>query len=94
LFSATFSPEINRLASSYLQNPVTIEVARPNQTASTVTQLFFNINEDDKRRALKQILKQKEILIMYPTLMKKFRLLQNTKQSLMLQAFGHKLRLT
>jgi superfamily II DNA/RNA helicase len=23
--------------------------------------LFFNINEDDKRRALKQILKQKEI---------------------------------
>jgi ATP-dependent RNA helicase RhlE len=61
LFSATFSPEIKRLASSYLQNPVTIEVARPNQTASTVTQLFFNINEDDKRRALKQILKQKEI---------------------------------
>ncbi len=61
LFSATFSPEIRRLASSYLQNPVTIEVARPNQTASTVTQLFFNINEDDKRRALKQILKQKEI---------------------------------
>jgi superfamily II DNA/RNA helicase len=61
LFSATFSPEIKRLASSYLQNPVTIEVARPNQTASTVTQLFFNVNEDDKRRALKLILKQKEI---------------------------------
>ena len=61
LFSATFSPEIKRLAASYLQNPVTIEVARPNQTASTVTQLFFNLNEDDKRRALKQILKQKAI---------------------------------
>ncbi len=61
LFSATFSPEIKRLASSYLQNPVTIEVARPNQTASTVTQLFFNVSEDDKRRALKQILKQKAI---------------------------------
>jgi uncharacterized membrane protein (DUF485 family) len=29
LFSATFSPEIKRLASSYLQNPVTIEVALP-----------------------------------------------------------------
>ena len=61
LFSATFSPEIRRLAASYLQNPVTIEVARPNQTASTVTQLFINVNEDDKRRALKLILKQKAI---------------------------------
>ena len=58
LFSATFSPEIKRLASSYLQNPVTIEVARPNQTASTVTQLFFSVPDDDKRRALKQIVKQ------------------------------------
>jgi ATP-dependent RNA helicase RhlE len=29
LFSATFSPEIKRLAGSYLQDPVTIEVARP-----------------------------------------------------------------
>jgi superfamily II DNA/RNA helicase len=28
LFSATFSPEIKRLANSYLQDPVTIEVAR------------------------------------------------------------------
>ena len=29
LFSATFSPEIKRLASSYLQNPELVEVARP-----------------------------------------------------------------
>ncbi|NDC60458.1 MAG: DEAD/DEAH box helicase [Betaproteobacteria bacterium] len=61
LFSATFSPEIKRLAASYLQNPVTIEVARPNQTASTVTQLFFNVAEDDKRHALKQIVKARGI---------------------------------
>jgi ATP-dependent RNA helicase RhlE len=61
LFSATFSPEIRRLASSYLQNPVTIEVARPNQTASTVTQLFYNVAEDDKRNALKQIVKERGI---------------------------------
>jgi len=61
LFSATFSPEIKRLASSYLQNPVTIEVARPNQTASTVTQLFFSVGEDDKRNALKQIVKERGI---------------------------------
>jgi len=61
LFSATFSPEIKRLAASYLQNPVTIEVARPNQTASTVTQLFFSVGEDDKRNALKQIVKERGI---------------------------------
>ena len=29
LFSATFSPEIKRLAQSYLQDPVLVEVARP-----------------------------------------------------------------
>ena len=57
LFSATFSPEIKRLAASYLQDPVTIEVARSNATASTVEQHFYAVNADDKRRALHQILK-------------------------------------
>jgi ATP-dependent RNA helicase RhlE len=61
LFSATFSPEIKRLSSSYLQNPVTIEVARPNQTASTVKQHFFNTPTDEKLHALVTLLKQKEI---------------------------------
>jgi ATP-dependent RNA helicase RhlE len=57
LFSATFSPEIRRLANSYLQNPVTIEVARANATASTVEQHFYSVPEDEKRHALHQILK-------------------------------------
>jgi ATP-dependent RNA helicase RhlE len=55
LFSATFSPEIKRLANSYLQDPVTIEVARPNETASTVEQHFYSVGDEDKRHALKQI---------------------------------------
>ena len=59
LFSATFSPEIKRLATSYLQDPVTIEVARPNQEASTVEQHFYSVADDDKRRALKQIMRQR-----------------------------------
>jgi ATP-dependent RNA helicase RhlE len=59
LFSATFSPEIKRLASSYLQDPVTIEVARSNATASTVEQHFYSVSADDKRRALHQILKSR-----------------------------------
>ncbi len=61
LFSATFSPEIKRLAASYLQDPVLIEVARPNATASTVEQHFYLLDEDDKRRAIRQVLKDKQL---------------------------------
>ena len=61
LFSATFSPEIRRLCESYLQNPVLIETARPNETASTVEQHFYSVQADDKRRALKQIIKERGI---------------------------------
>ncbi len=61
LFSATFSPEIKRLAGSYLQDPVTIEVARPNETASTVEQHFYLLDDEDKRRAVKQVLKDKQL---------------------------------
>src|SRR5688500_18522723 len=57
LFSATFSPEIKRLANSYLQDPVTIEVARPNQEASTVEQHFYSVPDEEKRHALKQIVR-------------------------------------
>ena len=59
LFSATFSPEIKRLASSYLQDPITIEVARSNATASTVEQHFYRVDDDDKRHVLKQILRER-----------------------------------
>jgi superfamily II DNA/RNA helicase len=59
LFSATFSAEIKRLANSYLQNPVTIEVDRPNQEADTVEQHFYSVSDDEKRHALKQIVRQR-----------------------------------
>ena len=58
LFSATFSPEIKRLAESYLQNPVLIEVARPNATASSIEQQFFHLAEADKRRALLHLFRE------------------------------------
>jgi len=61
LFSATFSPEIKRLAGSYLQDPITIEVARPNQTASTVEQRFYSAQDDDKRRVVKAVLNERGI---------------------------------
>ena len=61
LFSATFSPEIKRLASSYLQDPVTIEVARANATASTVEQRFIGVPDEDKRRAIHHVLRERGI---------------------------------
>jgi ATP-dependent RNA helicase RhlE len=61
LFSATFSPEIRRLAQSYLQDPVTVEVARPNATATNVEQHFYSVADDDKRRAVCQTLRQRSI---------------------------------
>ena len=61
LFSATFSPEIKKLAASYLQDPVLVEVARPNETANTVTQKFYAVSEDDKRAAIVQLLREHSI---------------------------------
>src|SRR6187397_2099782 len=61
LFSATFSPEIRRLAESYLQDPILVEVARPNATASNVEQHFYSVATDDKRRAVLKLLKERSI---------------------------------
>jgi len=61
LFSATFSPEIKRLAQSYLQDPITVEVARANATASTVEQRFYSVAEDDKRAVVRQLLRDRSL---------------------------------
>jgi ATP-dependent RNA helicase RhlE len=61
LFSATFSPEIRKLANSYLQDPVLVEVARPNATATNVEQRFYSVADDDKRAVVKQLLRTREL---------------------------------
>ena len=61
LFSATFSPEIKKLAASYLQDPILVEVARPNATASTVEQRFYSTTDDDKRAFIRQQVKSRDI---------------------------------
>lgn len=43
MFSATFSPEIKKLSASFLNNPVTIEVAQRNSTAENVTQTVYHV---------------------------------------------------
>ncbi len=57
LFSATFSPEIRKLANSYLQDPILVEVARPNATATNVEQRFYSVADDDKRAVVRQLLR-------------------------------------
>jgi len=61
LFSATFSPEIRRLAESYLQDPILVEVARPNATATNVEQRFYSVATDDKRAAVMKLIKDRAL---------------------------------
>ncbi len=61
LFSATFSPEIKRLASTYLRNPQTIEVARSNSAATNVTQIVFEVAEGDKHGAVVQLIRERQL---------------------------------
>ncbi|MEO0850060.1 MAG: DEAD/DEAH box helicase, partial [Pseudomonadota bacterium] len=46
-FSATMPPEIQRITDTFLHNPVRIEVSRPAQTASTITQQIIRIPGKD-----------------------------------------------
>ncbi|MCB6184165.1 DEAD/DEAH box helicase [Leeia sp. TBRC 13508] len=59
LFSATFSDDIKNLASSFLSNPETIEVARRNTAAETVQQEAVLVNKEDKRHLLTHLIKSK-----------------------------------
>ncbi|MCM2490760.1 DEAD/DEAH box helicase [Burkholderia glumae] len=61
LFSATFSPEIKKLAATYLTNPQTIEVARSNATATNVTQIVYDIAEGDKQAAVVKLIRDRAL---------------------------------
>ncbi|MCC6921144.1 MAG: DEAD/DEAH box helicase [Alphaproteobacteria bacterium] len=57
-FSATMPPEVTRLADQFLHNPVRIEVARPATTASTIEQKLTVIDAQDKREALRRLIRE------------------------------------
>ena len=61
MFSATFSGEIKKLAGSFLDNPVTIEVARSNQTADRVTQTVYKVADDAKRDIVVHLIKGRHL---------------------------------
>jgi superfamily II DNA/RNA helicase len=59
-FSATMPPEITRLVSQFLRDPVRIEVAKPATTAKTITQRFkFCPDGEDyaKREVLRELIR-------------------------------------
>ena len=58
-FSATMAPEIKRLVDQFLHQPETIQVARQNKTADTVTQRIVKMPSNDakqKRTALRWVI--------------------------------------
>lgn len=66
LFSATFSPEIKKLADAFLKNPKLIEVTRPNSTTSLVTQTVYAVDNKRKRELLSHLIadkKMKQVLV-------------------------------
>ena len=58
LFSATYSREIKELASTVLQNPEMIEVARQNCTAENVQQVVHPVSLNRKRSLLSHLIKK------------------------------------
>ncbi|HQT26608.1 MAG TPA: DEAD/DEAH box helicase, partial [Burkholderiales bacterium] len=58
LFSATFSDEIRALADGLLKKPETVEVARRNTTAETVTHKVYPVDRDRKRQLLAHLVRE------------------------------------
>jgi len=55
-FSATFSPEIKRLANELLNSPVLIEVAQENSTAERISQVVHPVDKNRKRELLSYLI--------------------------------------
>jgi len=55
-FSATFSPEIKRLANELLNSPELIEVAKENSTAERVSQVVHPVDKSRKRELLSYLI--------------------------------------
>jgi ATP-dependent RNA helicase RhlE len=60
-FSATMPPEISRLSSSILTNPVKVEVTPVSSTAENVDQSVYLVEKNDKRQLLIHLLKDNAI---------------------------------
>jgi ATP-dependent RNA helicase RhlE len=57
MFSATYSEEIRKLASRFLREPATIEVAMRNATADRVDEQMYRVPKEHKRHLLAHLIK-------------------------------------
>jgi superfamily II DNA/RNA helicase len=60
-FSATMPPEIRKLANAFLSNPAEVSVAPPASPAETVTQCLAVVAPDDKREALRRLIRSEDV---------------------------------
>jgi len=58
-FTATMPPEIQRIADTFLHNPVRVEVSKPATAATTITQLLVKTGRDphEKRETLRRLIR-------------------------------------
>ncbi|MEH6454011.1 MAG: DEAD/DEAH box helicase, partial [Psychromonas sp.] len=70
LFSATFSPDIRKLAKGLVNNPVEISVSPRNTTAESVTQYVYEVDKTKKTVVLSTLIKEndwKQVLVFVKT---------------------------
>jgi len=60
-FSATMSPEINKLARNLLNNPIHVEVTPQATTVDLIEQFIFFVDKGSKERLLLELLNQKHL---------------------------------
>ncbi len=60
-FSATMPAEIRKLADAFLRDPAEISVAPPASPAATVAQSIAVLDPDDKREALRRLIRSEDV---------------------------------
>src|SRR5438445_3800642 len=60
-FSATMPVEIRKLADAFLRDPIEIAVAPPASPAATVVQSFAVVDQEDKREALRRLIRSEDV---------------------------------
>ncbi|MBL8860085.1 MAG: DEAD/DEAH box helicase [Planctomycetes bacterium] len=60
LFSATFPPELLKLAREYTKNPVEVATASGVSTVDNITQSWISVNDDDRPLTLIRLIEQSE----------------------------------
>lgn len=55
LFSATMGRDIRRIADNFLTNPKQIQINKTDMVTTSVTQLFYNVREDEKPEVIGRI---------------------------------------